>query len=126
MRRRLPIWLLILVVLVPPGAGLASGQAWSGEESTSSEVEGSQPAHCRHPEALTVESKHPGQAMMEAHVHSAAECEQYCMNCSSHCFTSAFGDATVPFPVFSSRFGKPVFGELSDQAELLLRPPIRF
>lgn len=118
MGRRLLIVALILAVLAPPGAGLVGMQGTQPFATPS--VAMSEDGMSMH----TADAAHHGHAMMDAHEHSAAECEDYCMNCMSHCFSTAIVSSPSTFPFSASEPHRLAAGATTDHAYLLFRPPI--
>lgn len=125
MGRRLLIVALILTVLAPPGVGLVGMQgipsvAISGEGMPMLQPSGDDARRSMH---IAGAAGHDN-AMMEAHDHSAAECDEYCMNCSSHCTSTAIVSSGSIFLAPASQPHRFASGTTADRAFLLFRPPI--
>jgi len=113
------------MILVPPGSGLygMSAVASAAPSADAASMQVSEPA-AGHP-LHAVEMSSPGHAMMAAHDHDAAECDEYCMNCSSHCYTTAIVSSGSSSPHSASLSTGLESGDTADRAYLLFRPPIR-
>ena len=113
---------LMLLVLVPPGAGLSVAQDMPPAMAVLHDRPASHPEHAAD---ASIQATHHAHAMMTAHDHGAAECDDYCMNCSSHCYTTAIVSSGNSFPVSASPSARLESGDTTDRAYLLFRPPIR-
>ena len=60
----------------------------------------------------------------DSHHDDAEICDDHCMNCSTHCFSSALVTASSDFLGTEKHFASTFTGDTSDRAYLLFRPPI--
>ena len=74
-----------------------------------------------HDSMMSAEHK---QSMMDAHYHGAEECDDYCMNCSSHCSSTAIISSPSDAYDFDRKFGRATAVDTSSLVYLLYRPPI--
>ena len=124
MTKRYIITALILVMLAPLNAGASPWMAQSSSDPGAGEMAMPQMGMAGHDHGALMSSGQQ-QTMMDAHDHSAEDCDDYCMNCSNHCSSTAI--LTSPNDTFEldRGFHKTFTVETLRRAYLLYRPPIR-
>ena len=64
------------------------------------------------------------QSSAHMHEHDADDCDEYCMNCSNHCSSTAIVTTSAHPFALDRKFSRAASADLSTRATLLFRPPI--
>lgn len=124
MNKRYIVTALVFVMLAPLNVVASAWMTQSSSVIAADETAMAQEHMMGHDhEAMT--SSGQKQAMMDAHEHDAEDCDDYCMNCSSHCSSTAIPTSANDIIELDQKFNKILSGETSSRSYLLFRPPIR-
>jgi len=114
MIRRYIITSLVLVMFLPVNAGASS---WMDESSS---VVKSEEMHMADHEAMMDSEQKP--SLMDAH--DSEDCDDYCINCSTHCSIAGIIPSSNSAFELDRKFNRSISGCTSNYAYLLYRPPI--
>ncbi|PCI76999.1 MAG: hypothetical protein COB20_09310 [SAR86 cluster bacterium] len=124
MIKRYIITALVLIVLAPLNAGAAAWMTQSPTVGDTGEMPMAQMDMAGHDHESMMSSGQK-QLMMDAHDHGSDDCDDYCMNCSNHCSSTAILSSSNDIFELDREFHKTLAGDTSNRAYLLFRPPIR-
>lgn len=119
MIKRYIVTVLVLLMLAPVNAGAA---AWMTESAPAADAMAQMHMAGHDHEAMMDSSAK--QAMMDAHDHSSEDCDDYCMNCSNHCSSTAITPSSSSTFEVDRKFHRTHTGNTFSRAYLLYRPPI--
>ena len=113
---------LVLIMLAPLNAGASAWMAESSSMVDADQMAMTQMIAMGHDhKAMSAGQK---QAMMDAHDHGPEDCDDYCMNCSNHCSSTAIIPYASNTFELDRRFNRILTGNTLSRAYLLYRPPI--
>lgn len=113
----IPVFLLILLVAAPLDSAVASWMALGMEAHIATGMAAMSGDSVAHQHAV------PGTGDSAAH-HDAENCDEHCMNCSSHCFSSVvIASSALEFHADGQHPGS-LSSQALYRAYLLFRPPI--
>jgi hypothetical protein len=105
-------------MFLPVNAGASS---WMDESSSVVKSEEMHMAGHDHEAMMDSEQK---PSSMDAHDHGSEDCDDYCMNCSTHCTSAAIIPSSSSTFELDRKFNRSITGYTSSYAYLLYRPPI--
>lgn len=114
---------LVLIMLAPLNAGAAAWMAESSSVVDADEMAMTQMLKLGHDHAAMMDSSQK-QSMMDAHDHGSEDCDDYCMNCSNHCSSTAIIPSSSSSFALDRKFSRTIAGNTFSRAYLLYRPPI--
>lgn len=123
MIKRYIITALVLLMLAPLNAGASAWMAESSPMVETDEVAMAEMLMPGHDHGAMMGSSEK-QSMMDAHDHDAEDCDDYCMNCSNHCSSTAIVPSSSNIFELDRKFNRTITGDTSSRASLLFRPPI--
>jgi hypothetical protein len=124
MIKRYILSFLILIMLAPLNVGASAWVAQSFSAVDADETLVTQMHAVGHDhQAMT--SSGQTQSMMDAHNHSAEDCDDYCMTCSNHSSSSAVTSFSNTTLELDRKFSLSSASYTLSRAYLLYRPPIR-
>ena len=123
MIKRYIVTALVLIMLAPLNAGASVWMAESSSVVDADEVAVAQMHMAGHDHGAMMGSGQK-QAMMDAHDHGSEDCDDYCMNCSNHCFSTAIIPSSSNIFALDRKFDRTITGNTLSRAYLLYRPPI--
>jgi hypothetical protein len=123
MIKRYLVTALVILMLAPLNAGAAAWMAESPSVADDGEMTMSQMVMTGHDHEAMM-SSHQKQSMMDAHDHGSEDCEDYCMNCSNHCSSTALIPSSGNIFELDRKFNRTITGNTLSRAYLLFRPPI--
>jgi hypothetical protein len=114
---------LVLIMFAPLNVGASAWMAESSSVVDPDEIVMTQMFMTGHDHEAMMDSPQK-QSMMDAHDHGSEDCDDYCMNCSSHCSSTAIiPSSSSPFEL-DRKFDRIITGNTFSRAYLLYRPPI--
>ena len=114
MIKRYIVSVLVLLMLTPVNAGAS---AWMAESSSGVGADEMAMAEMHM-------AGHDHEAMMDAHDHGSKDCNDYCMNCSNHCSSTAITPFSRSTFERDRKFNRTITGNTFSRAYLLYRPPM--
>ncbi|MEX0902281.1 MAG: hypothetical protein WDZ76_06090 [Pseudohongiellaceae bacterium] len=124
MTRSFVHFMLILLLAAPLNYGALSWMAMNMPESTGQAVHIETGMTGKHHHAMTSEDALRDTGS-DRHHDDMAECDEHCMNCSTHCFSSVAVASTLDDgPKAVRRLHRAIPGDILNRASLLFRPPI--
>ena len=122
MIKRYIVTALVLLMLAPVNAGAS---AWMADSSSVVETEETAMVEMLmtgHDHEAMMDSSQK-QTMMDGHDHGADDCDDYCMNCSNHCSSTAIIPSSNSTFELDRKFNRTITGNTLNRAYLLYRPP---
>jgi len=116
---------LIVLLALPLNAGAATWMAMSMAESgeVTEVLDSSNSLHHDHQQHMNMGSKQSLDSESN-HEHDSEDCDEHCMSCSSHCYSSSITSAVVDFQNQRSLHASTTPGVTLNREYLLYRPPI--
>lgn len=124
MTKRYILSLLILIMLAPLNVGASAWMAKSFSVIDADDAAITQMHVVGHDHQAMMNSGQK-QSMMDAHNHSAEDCDDYCMTCSNHSYSSAITSFSNTTRELDRKFSLANVSYTLSRAYLLYRPPIR-
>ena len=116
---------LIVLLALPLNAGAATWMAMSMAESgeVTEVLDSSDSLHHDHQQHMSMGGNH-SLDIDSNHEHDSEDCDEHCMSCSSHCYSSSITSAVADFQNQRSLHASKIFGVKLTREYLLYRPPI--
>lgn len=123
MIKRYIVTALVLIMFAPLNVGAS---AWMDESSSVVDADETAMAqmHMAGHDHEAMMGSAQQQVMMDVHDHSAEDCDDYCMNCSNHCSSTAIIPTLSHVFELDRKFTRTLTGNTFSRAYLLYRPPI--
>lgn len=123
MIKRYIVTALVLLMLAPVNVGAAAWMVESSSVVKPDEMAMAEMHMTGHDHAAMMDSS-AKQSMMAAHDHGSQDCDDYCMNCSNHCSSTAIIPSSSSTFERDRKFNRTISGNTFSRAYLLYRPPI--
>lgn len=123
MIKRYIVTVLVLLMLTPVNAGASAWMAESSSGVGADEMAMAEMHMAGHDHEAMMASP-AKQSMMDAHDHGSKDCDDYCMNCSNHCSSTAITSSSNSTFERDRKFNRTITGNTFSRAYLLYRPPI--
>ncbi|MDA0281612.1 MAG: hypothetical protein O3C29_14455 [Proteobacteria bacterium] len=123
MIKRYIVTALVLLMLAPVNAGASAWMAESAPGVGPDKMAMAEMHMAGHDHKAMMDSS-AKQSMMDAHDHGSEDCDDYCMNCSNHCSSTAITPSSGSTFERDRKFNRTITGNIFSRSSKLYRPPI--
>ena len=116
---------LVVLLALPLNAGAATWMAMSMAESgeVTEVLDSSASPQHDHQHHMSMGSNQSHDSDSD-HEHDSEDCDEHCMSCSSHCYSSSITSDVADYQNLRSRHASTTLGVTLTREYLLYRPPI--